>query len=427
LISAAEFLIIKNYIRSKKKDSFLKIISIFSFLGISIGVATLIIVMSVMNGFRAELFDKLLKFNPHISVHSVGSDDLSITKLSQYFIEKKIEVKSIRKVIKAQGLLVSERTNSGIGIIGINKEDLVKDEFVKELSGFEKGSAIIGASLADKLGIAKNNKINVLSANNVSTPFGKLPQQFTFKVASTFSSGVSELDYNYVFIPYSDALEFIKNNKNLISVDIKIKDVNNVDIYKKDLQKNFQNYYFTTWIDNNQTFFDALLVERNVMFIILTLIIIVAAFNIVTGMTILVKNKTKEIAIFNTLGMSKFSIAKIFFIMGSFIGITGTIFGVVLGVLFAHNIEASILCANNTPRTTPKIVPVIPMKDPIIKKIFAIENFDIPSVLKIAISLVLFLTKIVIPVTILNAATIMIRVKIINITLRSTSNASKNV
>ncbi|MEY3415608.1 MAG: hypothetical protein RLZZ418_853, partial [Pseudomonadota bacterium] len=176
--------------------------------------------------------------------------------------------------------------------------------------------------------------------NNISTPFGKVPQQFTFKVASTFSSGVSELDYNYIFIPYNDALEFIKKNKNLISVDIKIKDVNNVDLYKKELEKNFQNYYFTTWIDNNKTFFDALLVERNVMFIILTLIIIVAAFNIVTGMTILVKNKTKEIAIFNTLGMSKFSISKIFFIMGSFIGITGTIFGVVLGIVFAHNIEA---------------------------------------------------------------------------------------
>jgi lipoprotein-releasing system permease protein len=325
LISVAELLIIKNYIRSKKKDSFLKIISIFSFLGISIGVATLIIVMSVMNGFRAELFDKLLKFNPHIIVHSVGNDELSIPKLTQFFNEKKIEVKSIRKVIKAQGLLVSERSNSGIGIIGINKEDLLKDEFIKELSGYEKGSVIVGTALADKLGIAKNNKINVLSANNVSTPFGKLPQQFTYKVASTFSSGVSELDYNYVFIPYNDALEFIKNSKNL---------------NKKELQKNFQNYYFTTWIDNNQTFFDALLVERNVMFIILTLIIIVAAFNIVTGMTILVKNKTKEIAIFNTLGMSKFSISKIFFIMGSFIGISGTIFGVILGVVFAHNIEA---------------------------------------------------------------------------------------
>ena len=155
MISAAELLIIKNYIRSKKKDSFLKIISIFSFLGISIGVATLIIVMSVMNGFRAELFDKLLKFNPHIIVHSVGNDELSIPKLTQFFNEKKIEVKSIRKVIKAQGLLVSERSNSGIGIIGINKEDLLKDEFIKELSGYEKGSVIIGNALADKLGIAK--------------------------------------------------------------------------------------------------------------------------------------------------------------------------------------------------------------------------------------------------------------------------------
>ena len=340
MISSAELLIIKNYIRSKKKDSFLKIISVFSFLGISIGVATLIIVMSVMNGFRAELFDKLLKFNPHIIVQSISNEELSIPKITEFFNERKIEVKSIRKVIKAQGLLVTERSNSGIGIIGINKEDLAKEEFIKEFSGYEKGSVIIGSALADKLGIKQNSKISVLSANNISTPFGKVPQQFTFKVASTFSSGVSELDYNYIFIPYNDALEFIKKNKNLISVDIKIKDVNNVDLYKKELEKNFQNYYFTTWIDNNKTFFDALLVERNVMFIILTLIIIVAAFNIVTGMTILVKNKTKEIAIFNTLGMSKFSISKIFFIMGSFIGITGTIFGVFLGIVFAHNIEA---------------------------------------------------------------------------------------
>ena len=340
MISSAELLIIKNYIRSKKKDSFLKIISVFSFLGISIGVATLIIVMSVMNGFRAELFDKLLKFNPHIIVQSISNEELSIPKIIEFFNEKKIEVKSIRKVIKAQGLLVTERSNSGIGIIGINKEDLAKEEFIKEFSGYEKGSVIIGSALANKLGIKQNSKISVLSANNISTPFGKVPQQFTFKVASTFSSGVSELDYNYIFIPYNDALDFIKKNKNLISIDIKIKDVNNVDLYKKDLEKNFQNYYFTTWIDNNKTFFDALLVERNVMFIILTLIIIVAAFNIVTGMTILVKNKTKEIAIFNTLGMSKFSISKIFFIMGSFIGITGTIFGVILGIVFAHNIEA---------------------------------------------------------------------------------------
>ncbi|MFZ9350160.1 MAG: ABC transporter permease, partial [Candidatus Fonsibacter ubiquis] len=260
MISSAELLIIKSYIRSKKKDSFLKIISVFSFLGIAIGVATLIIVMSVMNGFRAELFDKLLKFNPHIIVQSISNEELSIPKITEFFNERKIEVKSIRKVIKAQGLLVTERSNSGIGIIGINKEDLAKEEFIKEFSGYEKGSVIIGSALADKLGIKQNSKISVLSANNISTPFGKVPQQFTFKVASTFSSGVSELDYNYIFIPYNDALDFIKKNKNLISVDIKIKDVNNVDLYKKELEKNFQNYYFTTWIDNNKTFFDALLV-----------------------------------------------------------------------------------------------------------------------------------------------------------------------
>jgi lipoprotein-releasing system permease protein len=342
LISSAELLIIKNYISSKKKDSFLKIISLFSFLGIAIGVATLIIVMSVMNGFRAELFDKLLKFNSHITVKSYTKDDVNVSKINQYFVDHKLELKSIKKTISSQGLLVTHGRNTGILVVGISKEDLSKEDFAKNILGlnnFKNGSIIVGQSLSNKYGLQPNEVLNILSSNNVSTPFGNIPQQSNFKIAGTFNSGVSELDYNYAFITFDDAFNFVNKKKDFLAVDIKLKDFSKADIYKKELENNFQNYFFTTWIDNNQTFFDALLVERNVMFIILTLIIIVAAFNIISGMTILVKNKTKDVAIFNTLGFSKFSIAKIFFIIGSFIGVIGTIFGVILGIVFAHYIE----------------------------------------------------------------------------------------
>jgi len=337
LISSAELLIIKNYISSKKKDSFLKIISLFSFLGIAIGVATLIIVMSVMNGFRAELFDKLLKFNSHITVKSYTKDDVNVSKINQYFVDHKLELKSIKKTISSQGLLVTHGRNTGILVVGISKEDFAKN--ILGLNNFKNGSIIVGQSLSNKYGLQPNEVLNILSSNNVSTPFGNIPQQSNFKIAGTFNSGVSELDYNYAFITFDDAFNFVNKKKDFLAVDIKLKDFSKADIYKKELENNFQNYFFTTWIDNNQTFFDALLVERNVMFIILTLIIIVAAFNIISGMTILVKNKTKDVAIFNTLGFSKFSIAKIFFIIGSFIGVIGTIFGVILGIVFAHYIE----------------------------------------------------------------------------------------
>ena len=342
MISSAEFLIIKNYISSKKKDSFLKIISLFSFLGIAIGVATLIIVMSVMNGFRAELFDKLLKFNSHITVKSYTKDDVNVSKINQYFVDHKLELKSIKKTISSQGLLVTHGRNTGILVVGISKEDLSKEDFAKNILGlnnFKNGSIIVGQSLSNKYGLQPNEVLNILSSNNVSTPFGNIPQQSNFKIAGTFNSGVSELDYNYAFITFDDAFNFVNKKKDFLAVDIKLKDFSKADIYKKELENNFQNYFFTTWIDNNQTFFDALLVERNVMFIILTLIIIVAAFNIISGMTILVKNKTKDVAIFNTLGFSKFSIAKIFFVIGSFIGVIGTVFGVILGIVFAHYIE----------------------------------------------------------------------------------------
>jgi len=219
LISSAEFLIIKNYISSKKKDSFLKIISLFSFLGIAIGVATLIIVMSVMNGFRAELFDKLLKFNSHITVKSYTKDDVNVSKINQYFVDHKLELKSIKKTISSQGLLVTHGRNTGILVVGISKEDLSKEDFAKNILGlnnFKNGSIIVGQSLSNKYGLQPNEVLNILSSNNVSTPFGNIPQQSNFKIAGTFNSGVSELDYNYAFITFDDAFNFVNKKKDFL-------------------------------------------------------------------------------------------------------------------------------------------------------------------------------------------------------------------
>ena len=343
MVSSSEFLIIKRYLFSKKKESFLKFISFFAFLGIALGVATLIIVMSVMNGFRAELFEKILKFNPHISVYSyTNENDLDLNAIKKFLEKEKFQIKNVKKIVNSQGLISDGKNTFGVVIIGIEKQDLANEDFVKNkntLSDFKKGSAIVGNAIANRLNFNSKEKINILSPTTTTTPFGNIPKSFNYNIVSSFQSGIHEFDANYIFLTFEDALEFAKNQKNKISINIQLKEPQSVTLIKNKLNSEFKNLFFSTWIENNKTFFDALIVERNVMFIILTLIILVAAFNIITGLTILVKNKTRDIAIFNSLGMLRGSIIKIFFIIGSIIGIVGTFFGVFLGVIFSYYIE----------------------------------------------------------------------------------------
>ncbi|MBM5787055.1 MAG: FtsX-like permease family protein, partial [Pelagibacterales bacterium] len=343
MVSSSEFLIIKRYLFSKKKESFLKFISFFAFLGIALGVATLIIVMSVMNGFRVELFEKILKFNPHISVYSyTNENDLDLNAIKKFLEKEKFQIKNVKKIVNSQGLISDGKNTFGVVIIGIEKQDLANEDFVKNkntLSDFKKGSAIVGSAIANRLNLNSKEKINILSPTTTTTPFGNIPKSFNYNIVSSFQSGIHEFDANYIFLTFEDALEFAKNQKNKISINIQLKEPQSVTLIKNKLNSEFKNLFFSTWIENNKTFFDALIVERNVMFIILTLIILVAAFNIITGLTILVKNKTRDIAIFNSLGMLRGSIIKIFFIIGSIIGIVGTFFGVFLGVIFSYYIE----------------------------------------------------------------------------------------
>lgn len=343
MITQAELIIIKRYLKPKKKEGILKIISIFSFVGIGLGVATLIIVMSVMNGFRTDLIGKLLLFQPHIVVYQFDNYEKDKDKIKDVLKKNNIKYESIKLAYETQGLVVSKTLNQGTNIRAIKKNDFLLDKLINKnitrgsVENFGNGYVSIGLNFSESLGISIGDKITVLSSAKESTPFGNVPQQFSFTVGSVFESGIYEFDSNYILIDIGTSQDFLQNHENNKNIELKLNDADDAATVKQILEKSkFQSF---SWIDNNKSFYDALLVERNVMFIILTLIVIVAAFNIISGLTILVKNKTKEIAILKTIGFSSLSINKIFFITGASIGAAGTLFGVILGVLFSYNIE----------------------------------------------------------------------------------------
>ena len=343
MISEIEKLVAFRYLKPKKKEGFLKIISIFSFLGIALGVAVLIIVMSVMNGFRTELIDKILGFNAHIIVKP---------------FEKKIESQNLNKIISlsniidktmfsfnGEGILINKDNTKGILIRGYHKNDLKKINLLQKgifegsLENFNKNTISIGKDLAISLDLKIGDKITLMSSSGIQTIIGTLPKQESFTISSIFNSGFAEFDHNVIFMPVEDVISFFEVSDDDLFLEIYLIKPERIDEAKKKIQNLFSEYFVYSWADLNQSFFGALKVERNVMFIILSLIIIVAAFNIISGLTILVKNKTKEIAILRTLGVSSKSIAKIFFLVGFSIGFFATLTGVLLGVMFSYNIE----------------------------------------------------------------------------------------
>ena len=222
----------------------------------------------------------------------------------------------------------------------INKIDLIKNGIIDgSLDLFKKDSVSIGKELAISLNLVVGDEITLMSTSNLETPFGNLPLQEKFKISSVFTTGLAEFDQNVIFMPFENANSLFELIDEDINLEIFLYKPDKVEIIKKEIQEIFSDHYVYSWADLNKSFFGALKVERNVMFIILTLIIIVAAFNIISGLTILVKNKTKEIAILRTLGVSKKSITKIFFLTGFLIGLLATITGVIIGILFSYYIE----------------------------------------------------------------------------------------
>jgi len=343
LISKIERIIAFRYLRPKKKEGFLKIISLFSFTGIALGVAILIIVMSVMNGFRTNLINKILGFNPHIIVKPYGKkiDNNSLNDLEVI----KDDISRSAFTFNGQAIFLSKENTSGIMVRSyvddkIDKIDLIKHGIVEgSLNSFNKNTISIGKELAISLDLMVGDEITLMSTSNLQTPFGNLPLQEKFKISSIFSTGFAEFDLNVLFMPFENANSLFELSETDINLEIFLNKPGKVEIVKEKVQKIFNDYYVYSWADLNKSFFGALKVERNVMFIILTLIIIVAAFNIISGLTILVKNKTREIAILRTLGVSKKSVAKVFFLTGFTIGFLATVTGVIIGVLFSYYIE----------------------------------------------------------------------------------------
>ena len=342
MFTRAERLIALRNLRPKKKEGFLKIISIFSFLGIMLGVAILIIVMSVMNGFKTDLTKKILGLNPHIIIQPNGFeiDKNYILKLKENF--KDI---NLSRSYSGEGIVINNNNAKGLIFKGIDKSEKNIIEFFNvyttegELKNFKSNSIFIGSELAFDLNVNVGDELSLMSSAFVTTPLGILPKQENFEVVGIFNTGFIEFDQNIIFLNIEDALSIFNRTIKDQNVEIYLKDPLKANAYKNKIQKINLNYFIYTWSDLNKSLFSALKVERNVMFIILTLIVIVAAFNIISGLTILIKNKTKEIAILKTLGLSNKSIKKTFFLTGLSIGFFATICGIILGILFALNIE----------------------------------------------------------------------------------------
>ena len=341
MISQLEKEVTLRYLKTRKKDGFLNIISIFSFLGISLGVAVLIIVMSVMNGFRNELIEKIIGFNAHVVVKPYENP---INK-------KKLKNKQLINISdnfllsnSSEGVLINKDYTKGLLLRGYSQKEFQKLDIVKSKNFFGNNKLntkfiSIGKELSLNYDIEIGDKILIMSPSGVQTIVGNLPKQEAYIVDSIFDSGLADFDQNIAFMNIYDLENLFDLDKQERFLEIYLKNPKEIELARKKLEKVFTNQYVYTWSDLNKSLFSALKVERNVMFIILSLIIIVAAFNIISGLTILVKNKTREIAILKSIGVQNKSIGKIFFMVGFLIGFIATLFGILIGTVFTYYIE----------------------------------------------------------------------------------------
>ncbi len=342
MISRLEKEITFRFLKARKKDGFLNIISIFSFIGIGLGVAVLIVVMSVMNGFRTELVNKIIGFNAHMTVKPYEN------KIAKEKLDNQ-NLKSISESLifsnSGEGIIIKKDITKGILLRGYSAKDFSKldivnnENFLGSKNKLSNNFISISKELSFSLNLEIGDEITLMSSAGVQTIIGNLPKQKKFTVISLFDSGVIDFDNNVAFINLVTLEEFFNLKPKDRNLEIYLNNPKNIEYQKTLVQKIFNNEFIYSWSDMNKSLFSALKVERNVMFIILTLIIIVAAFNIISGLTILVKNKTKEIAILKSIGVLNKSIIKIFFLIGVIIGTSATFFGIILGITFSMYVE----------------------------------------------------------------------------------------
>ncbi len=345
--SAYERMIAWRYLRARRKETFISVIAGFSFTGIMLGVATLIIVMAVMNGFRAELLTRILGINGHVIMQPMDRpfDDYDA-------VIKRVDavpgVSFAIPVVEGQ-VLAKGNVGAGAGALvrGLREEDIAKLQLVSKnvrqgtFQGFNTGGGVaIGTRMAENMGLGLGDKLTLISPDGDVTPLGMAPRVKSYPVTAIFEIGMSEYDASIVLMPLDESQLYFNQENKVQSIEIFADNPDNVDALKKPIEDAAQrSIILTDWRQRNQTFFSALQVERNVMFMILTLIVLVAALNIISGLIMLVKDKGHDIAILRTMGATRNSILRIFLMTGAAIGVTGTIAGVLLGVVVCLNVE----------------------------------------------------------------------------------------
>lgn len=342
-----EWLVAWRYLRARRRDGFISVIAGFSFLGIMLGVATLIVVMAVMNGFRVELMSKILGVNGHAFVQPYGEALRDYAEITAR-LDKVNGVTLAAPIIEGQVLAASQGINSGALVRGVREADLRKFGAISaniregNLDGFDAGGGIaIGKRLAGFLNVSVGDKVRLISPKGPATPFGTAPQQKTYNVAAIFEIGMSEFDASFIFMPLSEAQLYFDSEGQAAMIEIFVEDPDRIDELLPAIgQAIGRPHALTDWRLRNRTFFGALEVERNVMFLILTMIVLVAALNIISGLTMLVRDKARGIAILRTMGATRRSILAIFVLTGAAIGVGGTLFGLLLGLLIAWNVES---------------------------------------------------------------------------------------
>lgn len=348
MFSKLEFLIAWRYLRSKRKEGFISLTAIFSFIGIMIGVATLIIVMAVMNGFRFELVNRIIGINSHLSIYSKEGPIKDYENLVKQ-ISNIAQVQSSNPLIEKHVMLSNKYGNKGGLVKGIKLEDLKNKKLIREniVTGNintinNKNSVIIGVNLAQSMNLNIGDKFKIISAETNETIIGTIPRIKTYIVGAIFDSGMFEYDSTTIFMNFSMAQIHFRQKEQASAIEVFVKDINELDLVKTQLFRvmlSDKSLYLNDWQQANASFLEALKVERTAMFLILTLIILVAAFNVISSMIMLVNDKKKNIALLRTLGMNKSAILRIFLICGSSIGFLGSFLGLIIGVSFASNIN----------------------------------------------------------------------------------------
>jgi lipoprotein-releasing system permease protein len=344
--SLFEWMLAGRYLRTRRREGFVSVIAGFSFLGIMLGVATLIVVLSVMNGFRKELLDKIVGINGHIFVAPIESPLTDYPEVAAR-IAAVPGVKRAIPLVEGQAFGSSQYNGSGVLVRGIRGNDLRQIEHIAKnlrqgtLDNFEEGEGVaIGRRLAESLSIQAGDTLTLITPRGAATPFGTAPRVKGYPVKAVFEIGMSEFDNTFVFMPLTEAQNYFNRQGDVPLIEVYLDNADRVDQARAAIDEAAQRpIMMTDWRQRNRTFFGALEVERNVMFLILTLIVLVASLNIISGLIMLVKDKSEDIAILRTMGATRGSIMRIFLITGASIGVIGTLAGFGLGLLIAANVQ----------------------------------------------------------------------------------------